>query len=159
MSQSRIDAGIPVLTEIIAAPAAEAQVAKPAPPVAPQPPERPEVVDVPTIDGWLNEEWNRLERKIGGRILHQVMQRLEADIEARVRDVLADALQMAVTTLANDIQQNLQATLQERHYASGQGRNLAHADRKKIGICRNFELSNTSIFQPGVSFSAWLVHP
>jgi len=113
MSKSRIDAGIPVLTEIIKTPGADAEIGKQAPPRTPQPQERPEVVDVPTIDGWLNEEWNRLERKIGGRILHQVMERLEADIEARVRDVLADALQMAVTTLANDIQQNLQATLQE----------------------------------------------
>ena len=111
MSKSALDAGIPVLTEVIKVTAEPA--AKPPPVRAAELKHPPEVVDVPTIDGWLNEEWNRLERKIGGRILNQVMERLEADIEDRVRDVLADVLQVAVETLANDIKQNLQGTLHE----------------------------------------------
>lgn len=114
MSKSKIDSGIPVLTEIIEVPPKNTNFA--AEPESPPPnraPEYPEVVDVPTIDGWLNEEWNRLERKIGGRILHQVMERLESDIEDRVRDALADVLQTAVETLSNDIKQNLQVTLHE----------------------------------------------
>ncbi|HSY29933.1 MAG TPA: hypothetical protein VK832_20650 [Burkholderiaceae bacterium] len=111
MSKSALDAGIPVLTEVIKVAAEPA--AKTTPVRAAELRQQPEVVDVPTIDGWLNEEWNRLERKIGGRILHQVMERLEADIEDRVRDVLADVLQVAVETLANDIKQNLQGTLRE----------------------------------------------
>jgi hypothetical protein len=111
MSKSALDAGIPVLTEVIKVTAEPA--AKTTPVRAAEPKQHPEVVDVPTIDGWLNEEWNRLERKIGGRILQQVMERLEADIEDRVRDVLADVLQVAVETLANDIKQNLQGTLHE----------------------------------------------
>ena len=118
MSKSALDAGIPVLTEVIDIPATNPDAA---PPPAPSPATlratvqevTPTVVDVPTIDGWLNEEWNRLERKIGGRILHQVMERLESDIEDRVRDALADVLQMAVETLASDIKQNLQATLHD----------------------------------------------
>ena len=114
MSKSKIDSGIPVLTEIIQAPSEHATfAAKPESPPPTRVPEHPEVVDVPTIDGWLNEEWNRLERKIGGRILHQVMERLESDIEDRVRDALADVLQTAVETLSTDIKQNLQATVHE----------------------------------------------
>ncbi len=111
MTKSSLDAGIPVLTEVIAgdddfvAPARVlAASAKPVP--------RPEVVDVPLIDGWLTEEWNRLERKIGGRILGEVMARVEVEIEDRVRDALADVLQMSVETMANEVKQNLRATLE-----------------------------------------------
>lgn len=124
MSKSKLDAGIPVLTEVIEVTevvvtpvASKPPELKPMPMRAkePQPqlqsPPHPEIVDVPEIDGWLNEEWNRLERKIGGRILSQVMERVQADIEDRVRDALADALQMAIGTLAKDIEENLQSAL------------------------------------------------
>jgi hypothetical protein len=114
MSKSKLDAGIPILTEVIEAQKANAEtLARPVPLHVAPVQEHPSVVDVPTIDGWLNEEWNRLERKIGGRILHQVMDRLESDIEIRVRDALADVLQLAVEDLANDIKQNLQTALQD----------------------------------------------
>lgn len=112
MSNSARDAGIPVLTEIIYGPG-EAPDKPLCPPRETEPQEHLESADVPTVDGWLAEEWNRLERKIGGRILHQVMARLESDIEDRVRDALADVLQVAVENLATDILQNLQRTLHE----------------------------------------------
>jgi hypothetical protein len=114
MSNSALDAGIPVLTEIIDVPHAEAAVEPPlwlTEPTEAQP--HKDTVDVSDVDGWLNAEWDRLERKIGGRILHEVMARLETDIEQRVRDALAEVLQVAVTDLAADIKHNLQATLQE----------------------------------------------
>ena len=64
MSKSALDAGIPVLTEVIKVTATNAeQAAKTAPIRAAEPRQHLEVVDVPTIDGWLSEEWNRLERK------------------------------------------------------------------------------------------------
>jgi hypothetical protein len=115
MGTSKLDAGIPILTEVIEINASAAEsLARPVPlRVAPVQDHHPEVVDVPTIDGWLNDEWNRLERKIGGRILGQVMDRLESDIENRVRDALADVLQLAVEGLANDIKQNLQTALRD----------------------------------------------
>jgi len=120
MSKSKLDAGIPILTEVLEVPSANAEaLIKPvrlhtAPGLGTHGAHEPlDVVDVPTIDGWLNEEWNRLERKIGGRILHQVMERLEADIESRVRDALADVLQIAVEGLASDIKQNLQTALND----------------------------------------------
>jgi hypothetical protein len=134
MSKSPLDAGIPVLTEVIddklTAPQPTFHATPKPPPKAPptvaptmtafktttvRAPELPvsDIVDVPAIDGWLNDEWGRLERKIGGRILSQVMERLEADIENRVRDALADVLQMALATLTHDIRDNLQTSLQK----------------------------------------------
>lgn len=105
MNNAALDAGIPVLTEIIRAPGVDS--------APPDSLDMADVVDVPAIGGWLNEEWNRLERKIGGRILHQVMARVESDIENRIRDALADALHTAVESLAADIKENLQHSLQE----------------------------------------------
>ena len=111
MSKPTLEAGIPVLTEVIAGdehviapPKALAPAGKPVP--------RPEVVDVPLIDGWLTEEWNRLERKIGGRILSEVMAHVEADIENRVRDALADVLQTSIETMANEVKHNLRGALE-----------------------------------------------
>src|ERR1019366_2227743 len=77
------------------------------------PQESRQAVDVPDIDGWLTEEWSRVERKIGDRILRQVMVRLESDIENGVRDALTDVLQTAVESLANDIRRNLHDSLQD----------------------------------------------
>ena len=119
MSKSPLDAGIPVLTEVIDATPERVQQAAPKTtpvripeaPVVTEVVDMADVVDVPAIDGWLNDEWNRLERKIGGRILSQVMERLEADIENRVRDALADVLQMALATMTHDIKENLQTSL------------------------------------------------
>jgi hypothetical protein len=116
MSKSSLEASIPVLTEIIEMPHLQADEELAA---AAMPEPRAEAVaadkavDVQDIDGWLNEEWNRLERRIGGRILHQVMERLESEIEQRVRDSLADVLQVAVEGLAADIKVNLQSSLHE----------------------------------------------
>jgi hypothetical protein len=124
MSNSALEAGIPVLTEIIEVPhiefesASESESEFEPEPVSPwsadqaatPPLDAASEVDV---DGWLSEEWNHLEQKIGGRILHQVMSRLESDIEQRVRDALAEALQVAVTDLAANIKHNLQDKLQE----------------------------------------------
>ena len=111
MSKTGLDAGIPILTEVIegssdfvAPPKPLAAAAKPAP--------KPEVVDVPLIDGWLTEEWNRLERKIGGRILAEVMASVENQIEERVRDALADVMQLSVETMANELKQHLRTSLE-----------------------------------------------
>ncbi len=111
MSKSTLDAGIPVLTEVIAGDESFVAPAKPLAAHA-KPVPRPEVVDVPLIDGWLTEEWNRLERKIGGRILGEVMASVEVEIEDRVRDALADVLQTSIETMANEVKQNLRATLE-----------------------------------------------
>ena len=116
MSNSALDAGIPVLTEIIEIPHIEPEPwLEPHQPVLTEAQPQPQTgtVDEADVDGWLNEEWNRLERKIGGRILQQVMARLESVIEQRVRDALAEVLQVSVESLATDIKHNLQGALRE----------------------------------------------
>jgi len=112
MSKSAFDAGIPILTEVIVAPRAESasQPAKPSSVISAH--ERTRIVDAPDVDGWLNEEWNRLEQKIGGRILSQVMKQLEEDIEERVNEALNDVLGAALDTMAVKLKQELQPKLQ-----------------------------------------------
>ncbi|HEX8956841.1 MAG TPA: hypothetical protein VF798_11230 [Burkholderiaceae bacterium] len=111
MSKTSLDAGIPILTEVIEDSGNFVASSKPQDAARPVP--RPEVVDVPLIDGWLTEEWNRLERKIGGRILSEVMASVEAEIENRVRNALADVLQLSVETMAKEVTQNLRTSLED----------------------------------------------
>lgn len=104
------DAGIPVLTEVIAAPQETAHLHHD---IAPPAAAATETQRLPAIDGWREDEWNRMERKISGHILHQVMARLDTAIEQQVRDSLADALQTAVEGLATEIKHNLQHSLEQ----------------------------------------------
>lgn len=120
MSNSTLEAGIPVLTEIIPAPAepdAEAvsddktadapaiQFASPVPNLAP-----PAQRSSPVLD---EAEWERLEREVRERVLGQVLDRIDAVLEQRVRDSLADVLQVAVARLANEIRDGLQHSIRE----------------------------------------------
>ena len=112
MSNSTADAGIPVLTEII--PNAPA----PATPAAPAPATLQEQEDAVSlqkraVDEWDEEKWNRLEREIRERILHQVLERIDFVLEERVRDSLADVLQTAVEGLASEIKSGLHYTMNE----------------------------------------------
>lgn len=109
------DAGIPVLTEIIPAPqpgaAAENKHFEPAP-------EPEEIEGVATLEAraaseWDDEKWNRMEREIRARILQQVLERIDFVLEQRVRDSLADVLQIAVEGLAADIKDGLQRTVKD----------------------------------------------
>lgn len=117
MNKSNIDAGIPLLTEVIAAPEGNRAVdlaARPASPTAPPAPK----TEVPApaerkIDGWVDAEWTRLERQISERVLQQMMGRIDFVLEQRVRDSLADVLQVAVTGLASEIRVGLQQTLED----------------------------------------------
>lgn len=124
MSTSTADAGIPVLTEIIpsTAPASPAvPAAQPAAPVAAQPALQTAMAgheDVVTlqkraVDEWDEENWDRLEREIRERILHQVLERIDQVLEQRVRDSLADVLQLAVENLAADIRGGLHNTMSD----------------------------------------------
>ena len=113
MNHSPLDAGIPVLTEVIAT---TRQVAPPARDIAPD--ERLAETEFETehipaeAEGWIEDEWNRMERKISGQILEQLMTRLDTAIEEQVRDSLADVLQTAIDALATDIKRNLQHSLE-----------------------------------------------
>lgn len=108
MSNPALDAGIPVLTEVITAPD---ETTLPRHDLAP--PAATKTEPSPALDDWVEDEWNRMERKISDHILHQLMARLDKVIEQQVRDSLADALQNAVESLATEIKHNLQHSLEQ----------------------------------------------
>lgn len=102
MSTFKPDAGIPVLTEIIEAPGLdETPQHAAAPSVAPQ---------AHALDA---EHWERLERDLRERILQQVLKQIDAALEQRVRDSLADVLQIAVEGLAGEIRDGLRRSVKE----------------------------------------------
>lgn len=59
------------------------------------------------------QDWARLERALRERILRQLLARVDNTLEQHVRDSLADVLQGAVSTLANDIRGGLHQSLEE----------------------------------------------
>lgn len=116
MSNSPLDAGIPVLTEIIPAPAvdetavADIPASVPAPPDATVPASPSADLASPvrrSTDDWDEAEWEKLERQVAERVLGQILNRVDAVLEQRVRDSLADVLQVAVDRLANEIRDGL----------------------------------------------------
>lgn len=109
MSNPPVDAGIPLLTEVIPAPQAANLREPAAAPVATQ-----------KVD---EENWHRLERDIQERVLQQVLTRIDLILEQRVRDSLADVLQIAVTGLADDIREGLRHSMRDV---------VAHAVRQEI---------------------------
>jgi len=113
MSSSTSDAGIPLLTEIIPGPA-------PAESRHPTSPVQPELAteDLPRRETRSaaileEEEWDRLEREIREKVLHQIIERIDFVLEQRVRDSLADVLQTAVEGLAADIKSGLQVSVRD----------------------------------------------
>jgi hypothetical protein len=120
MSQPPNDAGIPVLTEVIAdAPAAP--ITPPSAAVPPMPADKaasmppkstaPTTADISFAGD--EEKWERLERDIKERVLLQIQERVDFVLEQRVRDSLADVLQTAVEGLATEIRNGLQHTIQD----------------------------------------------
>lgn len=116
MNRPILDAGIPVLTEIIDPAHAASPPASGVEPVAANRLRHDESAaphETRNINGWVDGEWSRLERQISERVLHQILGRIDFVLEQRVRDSLADVLQTAVEGLATDIRQGLQQTLEE----------------------------------------------
>ncbi|HJV80750.1 hypothetical protein [Noviherbaspirillum sp.] len=117
MSNSSLDAGIPVLTEIIPAPApgiapAPKPSVPPAPPIAPQK-EDSAALGSPVLAVLDEEQWERLEREVRERVLVQVLERVDFVLEQRVRDSLADVLQTAVEKLADEIKAGLHYSIKD----------------------------------------------
>lgn len=110
-----LDAGIPVLTEIIEAPQrAHSAVSAAVPPL------EPEIVSAnpasPASSAstpWDEALWLEAENDMRERVLHQVMQGIDRALEQRVRDSLADVLQIAVERLALEIRQGLHHSVKE----------------------------------------------
>jgi hypothetical protein len=114
MSNYKPDAGIPLLTEVIEAPAhddARVDDTSAAAPVATA--VTPEFEDIPELTSVLlqEDELRRFEQEICERVLQQLLDRIDFVLEQRVRDNLADVLQTAVDHLATDIRQGLQRSL------------------------------------------------
>lgn len=110
MNKYVLDAGIPVLTEVIAAPQ---QAMPPRHAIEPSAATAPDTVVPAELEGWIEDEWNRMARQISGQILQQLMTRLDSAIEQQVRDSLADVLQTAVERMAAEIKHNLQHSLEQ----------------------------------------------
>jgi hypothetical protein len=117
MNNPTLDAGIPVLTEIIPAP----QAAEIAAPTSSTPPE-PAIVSLSdniaalsarVAADWDDEKWDWMEREVRERVLQQVLERIDFVLEQRVRDSLADVLQTAVERLASEIRGGLHQTVKE----------------------------------------------
>lgn len=120
MNNSSLEAGIPVLTEVIEGPKAssepqlrESASAQPAITNDFASP-APQALTLEARASQLDDEaWDRMEREIRERILQQVLERIDFVLEQRVRDSLADALQTAVDRLANDIKGGLHNSIRE----------------------------------------------
>ena len=118
MNKSAQDAGIPMLTEVIQPP--------PAPPAEPEPPlaaadasfdDEVPVLTQPMepgpIDGWLDEEWTRLEQKVAARTLAQLQQRIDPVMEQQIADSVAVAVETALADMQRHLRRQLQQTLEQ----------------------------------------------
>ncbi|QDZ28614.1 hypothetical protein [Noviherbaspirillum sp. UKPF54] len=111
MNNPTRESGIPVLTEVIVpSQAAPASAAEPAPPPLAQEEAQPQQQ---AAAEWDEERWARLERDVRERVLHQVLERIDFVLEQRVRDSLADVLQLAVENLAAEIHSGLHHTVKD----------------------------------------------
>ena len=113
MSTFKPDAGITLLTEIIDAPALDDQVSTASPPAS-SVPTAPAVPPPPSQSAPFDtEHWERLEHELRERVLQQVLKRIDLALEQRVRDSLADVLQIAVEGLAAEIRAGLHQTVKD----------------------------------------------
>lgn len=116
MNNDALDATIPVLTEIIARePGFAGAASTPAPPspVSPNGTEAADPADALPAAAFSDSQWQALEQRISERILRQLQTRIDFVLEHRIRDGLADALQLAVEGIAADIRRGLHQTLED----------------------------------------------
>lgn len=117
MNNDALDATIPVLTEIIAQEQDFAGAASTLAPPSPANPSATEAADLaeepPSTTALSDSQWQALEHKISERVLRQLQTRIDFVLEHRIRDGLADALQLAVEGIAADIKRGLHQTLED----------------------------------------------
>ncbi|MGH8852936.1 MAG: hypothetical protein ACREWI_01505 [Telluria sp.] len=102
MSQhTAFDASIPVLTEVVAEPAAPAQEAA------------AEQLERRATERWTGAEWSVLERRVTERVLQQLQGRVDFVLEQRVRDAMADAMQRTLEVFTADLREGLHEALGE----------------------------------------------
>jgi len=129
------DANIPVLTEIIAAPEKESPY-QTATATGGTRTEKQEVSPASRTEHVFSmppagQDWDRLEHEIRERVLRQVMASIDTILETRIRDTLADVLQVAVGSLADEIRNGLQQNL---------GQEIARAVSDEIARAQKTEI-------------------
>lgn len=120
MSKSAQDAGIPMLTEVIQPPPTPAP-AEPESPVAistaslgeHEPPVLTQPITSEPINGWLDEEWTRLEQKVAARTLAQLQERIDPVMEQQIADSVAVAVETALADMQRHLRRQLQQTLEQ----------------------------------------------
>lgn len=110
MNNDALDATIPVLTEIIAQ--GQDFAGRVSPPSAVSPAE-PAAADAPYPAALSDRQWEALQHEISERTLHQLQTRIDFVLEHRIRDSLADALQLAAEGIAAEIRRGLHQTLED----------------------------------------------
>ncbi len=118
MTNQDTDSGIPLLTEIMPVVDKRGSAGEPAALLAS--PVLLLEVSIPELtvpdrqeNTWSEQDLARMQAEISDRITRQVLRRLDVMLEERVRDSLADVLQLAVSGLAQGIRQDLKLTLEE----------------------------------------------
>jgi hypothetical protein len=116
-------AGAPASTATLPLPSLADDLARRAKPLFPtRGRQAPPAVRLPTLQSaeeaeaeavatWTPEQWNRMELALRERILNQILLRVDAVLDARVRDALADVLQASVTRMADDLRASLKVSL------------------------------------------------
>ncbi|GAA4026387.1 hypothetical protein [Actimicrobium antarcticum] len=127
MSMHSSDSGIPLLTEILPVPADDspaqdgpaAVLAHPvllldiAAPLQTPSPTSGDASAASSALHWDEQDRESMEARISDRITRQVLRRLDFVLEQRVRDSLADVLQVAVEGLTQEIRRGLHQTLED----------------------------------------------
>lgn len=116
MNNNTLDTSIPILTEVISmkpAPSPEMLSANPIVPAVTAIQENGACMELPVTPSLDNKEWEILERDISERVLRQVLGRIDFVLEHRVRDSLADALQLTVEAVSLEIRRGLRQTLED----------------------------------------------
>ncbi len=114
MSTTTSDVGIPLLTEIIPGPSTDdIRRAPDDTAMVEQATEGLASIEVRATAVLEEEEWQRLESEIRERVLYEVLERIDVVLEQRVRDSLADVLQIAVEGLATEIKGGLQVSIRD----------------------------------------------
>lgn len=114
MNNNTLDTSIPILTEVISKkPEPSPQTLSANVPAVIAMQENAAHIELPVTPSLSNDEWDMLERNISERVLRQVLGRIDFVLEHRVRDSLADALQLAVAAVSIEIRRGLHQTLEE----------------------------------------------
>ena len=103
-ASSSFDDSIPVLTEVFQE--------SPEKPAVPRLPKGDELVQR-AIEGWNDEDWEAIERRLSERILQQLQGRVDFVLEQRLRDSMADVLAHALAGLTAEIRSGLQDTIEK----------------------------------------------